>query len=169
MTRIRSKSLATCLLAAVTGLVFLGMASPGHAEDAQVKVTVVVILATDQDKSVDKQLECIAKEVQKTEPSLTGFRLEKITRESLKIGEKEKFQLVDDEVATILVRHGPNEKNRVGLTVKAPHQGNVVYTTCCGKFFPILTRYQTTNNERLIIAVRVQPCKPEDADEKEKP
>jgi len=145
------------------------MASPGRAEDAQVKVTVVVILATDKNKSVDKQLECIAKEVQKAEPGLTGFRLEKITRQSLKIGEKEKFQLVDDEVATILVRHGPNEKNRVGLTVKAPHQGNVVYTTCCGKFFPIMTRYQTMNDERLIIAVRVQPCKVEDADEKEKP
>jgi hypothetical protein len=36
--------------------------------------------------------------------------------------------------------------------------GEVEYTTCCGKFFPIITRYQTKDKERLIIAIRVQPC-----------
>ena len=57
------------------------------------------------------------------------------------------------------MRHAADSKNRVGLTVKAPLQGEIQYTTCCGKFFPIVTRYQTKNKELLIVAIRVQPCK----------
>ena len=57
------------------------------------------------------------------------------------------------------MRHGADSKNRVGLTMKAPLQGEIQYTTCCGKFFPIVTRYQTKDKEVLILAIRVQPCK----------
>lgn len=137
----------------------LGGATPGRAQE--VRVTVVVILATDRNTSVDGELECIAKEIRKKEPSLTGFRLGEITRKSLTVGKKETFQLVDDRVATVLVRHGANEKNRVGLTIKPPNMGEVTYSTCCGKFFPIVTRYQTKDRDRLILAIRVQPCKGE--------
>jgi hypothetical protein len=135
----------------------LALAQSGSAEE--VRVTVAVVLATDQNKKVDPDLKRIAQEIQKIEPALTGFRLGQITRKSVQVGEKAAFGLVDQEVATVLVVHGANEKNKVGLTVKPPHMGEVTYTTCCDKFFPIVTRYQTNNKEWLILAIRVQPCK----------
>jgi hypothetical protein len=135
----------------------LAAAPCGEAE--KVKVTVAVILASDRHKEVARELKCIAQEVQKKYPALIGFRLGEITCKSLTVGESEKFALVDDEVATVLVRHGADSKNRVGLTVKPPLQGEIQYTTCCGKFLPIVTRYETKDKECLIIAIRVQPCK----------
>src|SRR5262249_16464515 len=122
-------------------------ASPCGAEE--VRVTVVVILATDRNNAVAHELKCIAQEVQKKYPHLTGFCLEQITRKSLPVGKSEKFALVDEEVATVLVRHGADSNNRVGLTMKAPLQGEIQYTTCCGKFLPIVTRYETKERDRL--------------------
>lgn len=148
---------AILLLTSVSGL--MGMAPCGSAEDVKVKVTVAVILATDRDNVVDGDVKCIAEEVQKKYPNLTSFRLERITRKSLPVGTGEKFALVDNKLATVLVRHAADSKNWIGLTVKAPLQGEIQYTTCCGKFFPIVTRYQTKDKELLIIAIRVQPCK----------
>src|SRR5262249_10916037 len=140
---------AAWLLAGVVAGLF-GTASRGGAEE--VEVTVVVILATDRNKQVDADLKAIAEEVRKKYPELTGVRLERMRRDSLTVGKSEKFALVDDKVATVLVRHGADGKNRVGLTVKAPLQGEIEYTTCCGKFLPIVTRYRTkADNERLIL------------------
>ena len=135
----------------------LGAGPCGPAEE--VKITIAVILATERNNIVDRDVKCVAEAVQKNYPNLTGFRLEKIAWESLAVGTSKKFALVDDEMATVLVRHGADSKNRVGLTMKAPLQGEIQYTTCCGKFFPIVTRYQTKNKEVLIVAIRVQPCK----------
>jgi len=143
------------LLAICSGL--MGAAPPGRAEE--IRVTVAVILANDRNDGVDCDLKCIAERVQKLHPHLTGFRLEQITLKSLPVGKSEKFALVDDKVATVLVRHAADNQNRIGLTVKAPLQGEIQYTTCCGKFFPIATRYLTKDKELLIIAIRVQPCK----------
>jgi hypothetical protein len=36
--------------------------------------------------------------------------------------------------------------------------GEITYSCCCGKYFPIITRYQTKDNERLIIAIGVHCC-----------
>src|SRR5262249_33682398 len=120
-----------CLVAIAAG--FVSAAPRGRAEE--VRVTVVVILATDRNSEVDGELKCIAQEVQKKYPNLTGFRLEQITRKALPVGKSEQFALVDHEVATVLVRHAADSNNRVGLTVKAPLQGEIRYTSCCGKFF----------------------------------
>jgi hypothetical protein len=125
----------------------------------EVRVTVIVILGSDKNKEVDCQLKCLAEEIQKKEPKLTGFKLGDTTCKSLALGKKETFKLVDKEEAIVTVRHGADKNNRVGLTVKPPRMGEIDYTTCCGKFLPILTRYHTKDKERLIIAVRVQPCK----------
>lgn len=144
-----------CVLGLTVGLV--GSVARGGAEE--VKVTVVVILATDRNSDVAHELNRIAQEVRKKYPHLTGFRLEQITCKSLPVGESEKFALIDEEVATVVVRHAADSKNRVGLTVKAPLQGEIQYTTCCGKFLPIVTRYETKAGDRLILAIRVQPCK----------
>jgi hypothetical protein len=36
--------------------------------------------------------------------------------------------------------------------------GEITYSTICGKCFPIVTRFQTKDRERLIVAVMVRPC-----------
>ncbi len=147
-------------LLATIAVLILSPATSSVRAGEEVRVTIIVILATDLNKNVDRALEGIAKEIQKTEPTLTGFHMEGDPRvKSLKVGETATFYLVDDEDAKVKVRHGANEVNRVGLTLKAPKQGLVNYTTCCGKYFPIMTRYVTRENEHLIIAVCVQPCK----------
>jgi hypothetical protein len=156
----RARTRRSEFLRGLLGIVacLVGAAPCGRAEE--VKVTLVVILATDQNSDVARELKSIAREVQKTYPHLTGFRLGEITSKTLTVGKKEKFALVDDEVATVLVRHAADSKNRVGLTVKAPLQGEIQYLTCCGKFLPIVTRCLTkADKERLILAIRVQPCK----------
>ena len=133
-------------------------ASPAAAEE-KVKVTVVAILATTRDQIVDPKLECIAREVQKSEPRLTGFHLARTTQMSLAVGSSDKFPLVDKEVAEVTVEHGADKENRVSLKVKPSRCGEIVYTSTCGKFFPIVTRYRTKDKDRLIVAIMVKPCK----------
>jgi len=141
-------------------LILLGcLAGPNGAKaEEKIHVTVVAILATDQNKKVEPRLECLAKEVQKTDPKLTGFRWAKCSCQKLEVGKKLEFRLVEDQVAAVVVKHGCDKEDRVGLTVKAPLVGEIAYSCACGKFFPIMTRYQTKDKERLIIAIRVQPC-----------
>jgi hypothetical protein len=131
-----------------------------RAED-KVKVTVVAILANNRDNVIDQRLKCIAKEVQKVEPQLTGFQMGQITCKSLTVGKAAKVTLVDLEAAEIVVQHGADQDDRVSLKVKAPQMGEIEYTSSCGKFFPIVTRYQTKDKDRLIIAIMVRPCRHE--------
>jgi hypothetical protein len=140
-------------LAALAGLLVV----PG-ARAENVKVTVVAIVATDRDSKVDDKIKCIADEVKKREPTLTGFRLARTSCKSLAVGAKDTFALVDDEVATVTIKHGADKDDWVGLTLKAPRLGEITYSIKCGKCFPILTRYQTKDHERLIIGIMVKPC-----------
>jgi hypothetical protein len=139
-------------------LALLALAPPGRAEDDTVHVSVLAILATERDNKIDPKLACIAREVQKTHKKLTGFQMVKMTRKSLTIGAKETFELVGDQKATVTVKQGADEKNRVEVKVAPPKMGEITYDTCCGKFLPIVTPFKTKNNDLLIIAVRVQPC-----------
>jgi len=141
-----------------TAAVVLFMMAPPIRAGDQVKVTIVAVLATSQNKNVDPKLECLAKEVQKTHPNLTGFRIERCSCKELFVGDKYKFPLVDDETAVVGIQRGPGKEDRVDLTIKPPKGGDIVYTSCCGKFFHISTRYQTKDKEQLIIAIRVQCC-----------
>jgi hypothetical protein len=127
--------------------------------DEDVRVSVVVILATDKGDKVDPRLVNIAKLVQEKHPKLTSFRLARMACKPVDVGTEKQFELVEDQSAKVTVTHAADEKNKVGLKVKAPRLGEITYTTCCGKFFPLVTEYKTKNGERLIIAVRVQPCK----------
>ena len=137
----------------------LSVLPPASWAGDEVKVTVVAVLATSQNKDVDDKLECLAKEVQKKEPNLTGFQIHRCTCKELSVGDKFKFPLVPGEFAEVSIQKGPGKNDRVGLTIKPPLAGEITYTSCCGKFFPIVTRYQTKDKERLIIAIRVQCCK----------
>ena len=124
----------------------------------KVKVTLVVILATEEGDFVDKRLKLIAKEIQEKNPNFKSFKLKTMTNKSLSADEKAQFALVDEKSAQIVVKHGADKNNRVSLAVTAPDQGEIVYRTVCGKFLPIVTRYQTKSKERLILAIHVQPC-----------
>lgn len=140
------------------GFVLFALAPAACAEEPKVKVTVLAILATDKNKTIDAQLNCVAQKVQKIEPSLTGFRLVRTSTRSLEVSKASKFVLVEGVPVDVKVEQGPDKNNRVGLTVKPPQLGEICYLSCCGKFFPIVTRYQTKDKERLIIAIMVEPC-----------
>ncbi len=139
-------------------LTLLAAAPAGHAGEETVQVSVIAILATERDDKIDPKLACIAREVSKTHKKLTGFQLAKLTRKSLAIGTKDTFELVGDQKVAVSVKRGADEKNRVEVKVTPPRMGEITYDTCCGKFLPIVTPFRTTNNDLLIIAVRVQPC-----------
>jgi hypothetical protein len=145
-----------CSFFATTILIVL---LPACRAGDEIKVTVVAVLATSQNKDVDSKLECLAKEVQKKEPNLTGFKIHRCSCKELSVDQKFEFPLVGKEVAEVSIQKGPGKDDRVRLTIKPPLAGEIIYTSCCGKFFPIITGYQTKDKERLIIAVRVQCCK----------
>jgi hypothetical protein len=145
--------------------VFLGacgglcVSAPTAMAGERVKVTLVTILATTRDEPVDKRLLCIAREVQKKEPYLKGFKLLNMNCKSLAPAQRWKVKLVDNQEAVVVIHHGADKENRVELKVAAPLQGEIVYGTVCGKFLPIITRYTTRDRQdRLIIAVMVRPC-----------
>ena len=142
-------------------LAALSSQSAVRAEERQ--ITVVAVLATDKNTQVDPRVKSIAEEVQKIEPGLTGFRVVRTTAKAIAVGARETFPLVDNEVLAVVIQQaGGKEKEkdeRVRLAVKAPLAGEITYTTCCSKFFPIMTRYLTKDNERLIIAIMCKPKK----------
>jgi hypothetical protein len=142
--------LVTCVLAPAAG--------PAAKEPKRVKVTVVTILASARNNQVDPRLKAIADEVRTTDPQLTGFKLVSMEWKSLEVDEKASFPLVDKQAAQVVIRHPADKHNRVSLAVTPPQQGEFVYRSACGKFLPIVTRYQTGAQERLIVAIRVQPC-----------
>jgi len=127
------------------------------ASDPAIKVSVVAILATEHDDKIDPKLQGIAEEVRRVNPRLSGFRLVKMSCKSIKVGGKDTFDLVGDQVAVVTVE-GRDADENVQLKIAPPLLGEITYMTTCGKFLPIVTRYRTANQELLILAVRVQPC-----------
>ncbi len=125
----------------------------------KVKVTVVCILAKEEPGHIDKKLAAIAAEVQLKNPTLMSFYLKNMEMKSLAPDEKGVFPLVDKKNAVVIVKHGADKDNKVGLVIHPPDQGEILCASACGKFLPIVTRYETKNKERLILAIRVQPCK----------
>jgi hypothetical protein len=134
----------------------LAAAAPAGA--GKVRVCVIAILATEDNAQVDRRLECIAREVQKSNPKLTGFRLAQMSCQSLAVGVREDFKLVEDHVAGVAVLKAADKDNCIQVQVTPPLMGDITYATACGKFLPILTPVRTRANEVLIIGVRVTPC-----------
>jgi len=125
-------------------------------QSTKIRVTVIAILASDQHKNIDKEISEIAAEVRKKEPGLTGFKIERTSSKSLRIGQREGFALVEDAEVSVLLKE--EENHRVSITIKPPTVGDISYSCCCGKYLPVVTRYVTKDNCRLIIAVMVKPC-----------
>lgn len=145
--------LLTLVLAGPAAMLACDMDKP-----RKVRVSVVVILASEKDDKVDKKLECIAKEVRKMHPRLRGFKMVNLSCKSLVVGAADKFELIEDEETSITVLRAADKMDRVRLKVGPPQMGQITYSTPCGKFLPILTPVKTKANEHVLIAVRVQPC-----------
>lgn len=133
----------------------------GHGpglDDSKVKVIVVAILGHNHDETIDEKIQEIARHVQKREPGLTGFSLKRTELQRIPIGESHTFELVDE--ATMDVKVEAEEDGSISLTLYPPEtDGSLTYSCKCGKFFPIITRYETENKERLIVAVMAEPCR----------
>jgi len=125
----------------------------------QVRVSVVIILASETQTKVDKKVKDIAAEVRKIHPKLKGFVLKDLKCQSVKIGVANKFELIDGQSTTITIKQAADKMDRIQLRVGPPSMGGITYATPCGKFLPIVTPHVTKNGEKLIIAIRVEPCK----------
>lgn len=124
----------------------------------KVRVSVLVILASEKDAAVDQKLACIAKEARKAYPKLKGFKMVNLACMSLTVGTAQKFDLVEDQKTCITVQKAADKMDRIRLKVGSPLMSDITYSTPCGKFLPILTPLKTKNGESVLIAVRVQPC-----------
>jgi hypothetical protein len=141
-------------------LATLSAAGARARADDEVHISVVAVLATDKNDRVDKRVECVASYMKKANPKLTGFSLARMTCKDVRIGAKDCFDVVDGQkVCVTAEKRCEKDSSRVCLKVEAPTLGAITYQTCCNKFFPIVTRYQTKDGETLIIAVRVKSCK----------
>lgn len=131
---------AICCLTVVAG----SLAGPQpQLQPKQIKVTVVAILASECEGSVDPRLKAIAEEVQKLHPQLKRFAVANITNQSFKAGEKATFKLVEAATADVTIFCCGDMNDRVGIRVVPPLQGEIDYRAVCGKFLPIVTRYYT--------------------------
>jgi len=160
----RAQFAARSSLIAFVAVVISGVwvwADPPAANDA-IRVTIVAITASDKHSNVDPRLKNLAREVRKQhDQALTGYKLGETVSKPVGVGQKENFKLVDEQSADITVLQKDDTNQRIRLAVKAPLVGEITYSTCYDKFFPILTRYTTrTDRERLIVAIMVrQPGK----------
>src|SRR5438874_4689454 len=88
------------------------------AEEARVKVTVVVILASERCEFIDPRLKDVALEVQKNNPKLKGFTLVSMTQMSMSAEEKASFACIDDTTVAVVVRNCMDKNGKVCLAVK---------------------------------------------------
>jgi hypothetical protein len=132
--------------------------SEKRPEPRRIRVTLLVVLASEKSDRIDPRVRHLADEVRKRNPQLKGFALGSMSQESLAVDQTFAFPLVEGQTAQVVVKKASCPHNRVELAVTAPCQGEIVYRTVCGKFLPIVTRCQTKKGERLILAVQVRPC-----------
>jgi hypothetical protein len=135
---------------------FLFVACP--ADDKPVSVTVVIVLATDQNKNVHPKLRELAAEVQKRDPKLTGFKLVATESKSIPVGGSETINLTDKQTMKVAVNRAKDADGRVTLTLNPPGMDAVNYACACDKFFPVVTPHRTKSGEQLLIAVMAKPC-----------
>jgi hypothetical protein len=130
-----------------------------EVKTAEVTINVLAILATDLHDCVDERLSCIARVVQEKDAKLTGFQINKIMCEKVAVGTTKTFKLIDDQTISVMLSSGPDANERVQLVVIPPGLGTFMYDTCYGKFITFITKYRTPDNQQLIVAMRVKPCK----------
>lgn len=143
-------------MSAVVLTVYLFAACP--PTDDPVRVTVVIVLATTENATIDPKLNELAKEVQKRDPKLTGFRIVATECKSIPVGGNATISLTDKQELKVLVDKSKDENGRISLTLNPPGMDAVTYACACDKFFPVVTPHRTKSGEQLIIAVMAKPC-----------
>lgn len=139
--------------------------SPACAEvpegaDDRVRVTVVGIVATDRDTTIDPRLKGIVQAVQEKEPTLTGFRVVRVSNESVEVGGWADFSVCKEGKLPVRVAVNKSQDGKICITLKPPkHKGSVKYSCVCEKYVPIITRCVTPEGDRLLIAVMATPCR----------
>ena len=128
-------------------------------EKDPVKVTLVVVLASENGDHIDKKIKPLADEVKKTHPHLKSFVWKSQEIKSLKPNEKASLHCVEKKMVDMIVKHGADKDNQVSIAVKPPMMSEVEYQSVCGKFLPIVTPVKTKKGETLILAIRLEPCK----------
>jgi hypothetical protein len=126
--------------------------------DDSVRVTVVIVLANCNNNMIDPKLTELAKEVQKRDPTLTGFKLSDSIGKSIPIGESHTFELIEKQELKVKVEKQKDANGHISLTIEPPGVEKITYGCVCDKFFPVVTPHQTKTGEVLIIAVMAKPC-----------
>jgi len=116
---------------------------PQAGEAKRVKVTVVVILANKYWHVVDPQLKLIAEEIRKSYPTYLGFTLASMDWKSLAVDEKSNFPLVENTLVQVVIHKPADKTNMVCLAITPPWQKEILYRSICGKFLPVVTRFDT--------------------------
>lgn len=127
-------------------------------DEKPVSVTVVIVLATDQNAIVDPKLKELAKEVQKHDKKLTGFKLIATECKSIPVGSDATINLTDKQTMKVTVNRAKDENGRITLTLEPPGMEAVNYACACDKFFPVVTPHRTKKGEQLLVAVMAKPC-----------
>jgi hypothetical protein len=130
--------------------------APLRAEE--IKITIVSIYATDQDTEICPKLAEFAKEVQKSEPTLTGFKIGHTKKLSVKVGGSETCTVADGVKVQVTAAAERDEAGRARLTIQPPKMGEIDYACTCGKYFPIMTKHVTDKKQHLILAVMCEHC-----------
>ncbi|MFM8275324.1 MAG: hypothetical protein ACKODX_23730 [Gemmata sp.] len=142
-------------LAVLTAYLFVACPAPAASN---VRVTVVVVLASADTSAIDPRLKELAKEVQKRDPKLTGFKLVATECKSVPVGGAETVPLTDKQTLKLVVDKAKDENGRISLTLNPPGMDAFTYACACDKFFPVVTPHRTAAGEQLIIAVMAKPC-----------
>lgn len=128
------------------------------ADEKPVRVTVVVVLASEKEGKIEPKLRQLAAEVRKRNKDLKSFKLAESMAKSIPIGDSATFELIDKQMLKVTVERPRDENGQVGLTIKPPQLGKVTYRCVCDKFFPVITPHKTSKGEHLIVVVMAKPC-----------
>lgn len=143
------------LLAPVAGV------TAGPPAEEKIEVKVLAILVSKHHTKVDDKLAQFAEQVQKQDPSRTGFKLERSNARSVKLGETQPFDLCGKQVVEVTVNKERNENGRITLTVKPPKLTPITYECACGKYFSMATQHfegKGKDRAQLFIAIMARPC-----------
>src|SRR5262245_3553141 len=95
--------------------------------DDPVRVTVVIILATEKNSDVDPALTELAKQVQKRAPKLTGYKVHATEAKSIAVGDSATFVLVEKQELKVTVTRQKDAGGKIALTIKPPELENITY------------------------------------------
>ena len=129
-----------------------------ESKEPPVKITLVVILASKTDKTINPKLATLAQEVRKRDGDFTGFRIHQTLDKSIPIGASHSFELPEKQVAKVTATAGKDKDGRMELIVKLPGLDDVTYSCVCDKFFPIMTPYKLKSGETVLVAILAKPC-----------